>query len=705
MAEDDIDLQSYLTIPLDQQPEVLCNGQDETVISEISEITRGRSTTTVIPRSVRSVSSKASPSLYSATNRFKEDHSTNIPPIDPPRRVSRNKGRTEDSKQKRATKKHSRNSSNSKKVVNPSTTNQKKKSRNKRNMTPEIADDRTTVQSVNTLPPDHAYTPTVEPQIVRRFQQEAILSSYLSNSFRDIWKYQYGRENSEGLAGEQEYEPPLISPSHALQLSIIEPEADTSEENVPKRRKRRWSGTLSCLAVVIVISAVGAVLIWFFLFQKSGRESEQYKAQSQSGMTSTPTPQIPSRTPIPITPTLMPSKRRVSMENPVDLAPTSKDNGIGWMNQTSGKPSNHPWARAPSEASKTNSPASPIRIEPSSTKTPTISKGPITAFAGWTNTEVMAPATLCYLSGNGTILALSNATNLWVLSLVNDTTWVPHGTFKSPQTSPLSLQLSQDGSTLVVSRQHTFNLSYTVVAAYRWGGSDYISLGKWIAVSWEGNVAVGVSRDGNKVAIGDSTAIQLFDWYNDDYVLSDQINVSDTRNLTLAGNAKRLAVVDGRNGILVYQVSDNIFQNNSGWTEFKLDIKNVQMASISKDGSTVACIIPQDTNNQTSMVNRSVFLAFDITNSSSELIQLGPPIQTDSTKVIFSLAANGLTVALQSENELKIMSYQSVEWNIIGHFELSNGKSLSLSNYGGMIVLAGVFNETVLVLRSDNKTR
>ena len=703
MTEDDVDLQSYLTIPLDQQPEVLCNGQDQTVISEISEMTRGRPTTTVVPISVFTAFPVSSPFLQYATNRSKEDRPTAILPIDPPQRVAKNKARIEESNHKKTTKKHTRKLSSSEMAGKASTTKQQKKSRSKRNTAPEIADDGTTVQSINTLPPDHAYAPTVEPQIVRRFQQEAILSTYLSNSFREIWKYQYGRENSEGLSNEQEYEPPLISPSHALHLSMTEPELVTRQEMATKRRKRRWIGSVSCLAAIIVVATVGAILIWFFVFQKSGEGRESYQEQFPSGMTSAPTHTIPFRTPIPIMPTLLPSKRRVSTETAIDVVPTSKNISIDWTNATSEKPSNRPSTPAPSEALISISPVSPTRIEPASTRTPTISNAPITTFIGWTITKVVAPVTFCYLSRNGTILALSNATNVWVLSLENDTIWVPHGTLKYPQTSPLSLQLSQDGSTLVLSRQHTFNLSYTVVAAYRWDGSDYKSLGKWIAVSRQKNVDVGVSRDGSQVAIGDSTSIQLFDWNNDDYVLSDQINVSDTRNLTLADSAKRFAVINGGNGILVYQVSDNLFQNKSGWIEYKLDVVNVQMASISKDGSKVACIISPHDSNRTAMANRSVFLTFEITNSSSKLIQMGPPIQINSTKASFSLAFNGLTLALQSEKGLQILSYQSGIWNVTGMFELSNGSSLSLSDYDNKIVLAGVFNETVHVLRRDNK--
>lgn len=125
------------------------------------------------------------------------------------------------------------------------------------------------------------------------------------------------------------------------------------------------------------------------------------------------------------------------------------------------------------------------------------------------------------------------------------------------------------------------------------GWKDYQSGRQWIYVSWEREVSFRVAADGNILAVCDSTAIQIYGWEKDTYILASQINVSETRSLSLAKSAPRLVVISSGKGVDIYSAQlTNLFKNETGWLRYKLAVSDVDFASISKDGSKVACLIP-----------------------------------------------------------------------------------------------------------------
>lgn len=299
---------------------------------------------------------------------------------------------------------------------------------------------------------------------------------------------------------------------------------------------------------------------------------------------------------------------------------------------------------------------------------------------------------------------MSNATHIWAFVLENNGTWVPLGTPKTPQTPPLSIQLSLDASTIVVRRLHTFNQTFTAVAAYRWDGTDYKAVGKRITVtaSWEREVSFGINVDGNTVAVGDSTQIQIFSWDESDYILTSQINVSDTSQLSIAGGAKRLAVLDGKKGVIVYHASNNIFQNETGWIAYRLNVTNVLLSSISKDGTKVVCVVPQYAN-ASYATNANAVVLHEYRSPLNAWIQLGNKFLSNNTITGFDMAVNGQTIALQSDEKIQIISYQDGEWGLIGQFDDSDGKAVSLSYYSGELFLAGIIANQTIVLRREDK--
>jgi hypothetical protein len=227
---------------------------------------------------------------------------------------------------------------------------------------------------------------------------------------------------------------------------------------------------------------------------------------------------------------------------------------------------------------------------------------------------------------------------------------------------------------------------------------------KWITAtpSWESEVSIGVNRDGNTVVVGDSTQVQIFNWDVTEYILTNQIDVAETSQLSIAGGAQRLAVLDENKGVIVYHASNNIFQNETGWEAHRLNVTNVLLVSISKDGTKIVCVVPQDTNGRYATKANAVVL-YQYQSPGNTWIQMGNAFLVSATITAFDTTTNGQTIVLRLDEKIQIISYHDGEWGLIGQFDGSYGKTVSLSDFSGGLFLAGIIdNQTIVLHHEDN---